>query len=185
MSHAYQSARMEREKMYQPIEKTYLTEEEYQAYIMLQTEHSYNTPEMNAVLKKIQGRDRRGIEAIRDKNVFHQLKDMRMSVKIPPRAPEERYPSASYVSSHPHIVEKSDTGKLYASDYFTHQGEMDMSFVPLQRRVDKTPLSPISGQGQAILGALRSQVGILAAQKDAFAMIDGYREGILRLSQDF
>ena len=186
MSHAYQSARMDKERSYEPVEKTYLTEEEYEAYLVLQTEHSHNSPEMEAVLKKLEGRDRRGIEVFRDKKVFHHLKDMRESIKIPPRAPEERYPSASLISSHPHIVAMSDNGTLYASDYFLpNQNEYNLSFVPLERRADKTPLSPISGQGEAILRAIGSQVGILAAQKDAFAMIDGYREGILSLSQDF
>ena len=176
---------MDREKMYKPIEKTYLTEEEYQAYMLLNTEHSANSPEMNTVLKKIAGRDSRGIEVIRDKKVFHKHKDMRTSIKVPPRAPEERYPSASLVSSHPHIVDKSETGKLYASDYFRSQEtEYDLSFVPLQRRPDMTPLSPIAGQGNAILGALRSQDGILTARQDAFAMLDGWRENLIRMSED-
>jgi len=186
MSHAAQLARMERFKQYEPVEQTWLTEAEYQDYLRLTQEHTVETPEMKAVLAKIQGRDFRGIRAKMDTRLFHHSHDMRDTVKLPPRPSEERYPSASLVSSHPHATEKSDTGKLYATDYFRKdEGESERTFVALQRRVDKTPLSPILGQPQALFNSFRMDAGVLPARQGAIDEILplGYRQGLVRLSQ--
>lgn len=169
MSHRHQAARMERERSYKPIEKTYFTESEYQAYLALQKEHSYNTPEMEAVLKKIHNRNPAGFELKKDRRILQHFYDMRTSIALPPRAPEARYPRSTDVSAHKHIVQQTDSGKIYASDYFRGtRDEYDLSFVALQRRVDKTPLTPILGQNEAIFQSIRTQESIFAGTQLAF-----------------
>jgi hypothetical protein len=176
---------MDRDRQYQPVEKTYFTEEEYQAYLMLKEEHSYNTPLMEAVLQKIRNRNPDGFEVRKDKRLMKTMRDMRTSVKLPPRASEEHYPRASDVSSHPHTVNMSDTGSLYASDYFLpNQNEYNLTFIPLERRVDKTPLSPIQGQGQAIFDSLLTEDRVFFGRQLAFQgnIPDAFRHGFVRMS---
>ena len=188
MSHAYQSARMERERSYKPVEKTYFTEEEYQAFLALKAEYSYHTPEMKAVIKKVENRNPRGFVIKPDRRVMRREKDMRSSVYIPPEAPNERYPRATDVSSHPHIVNKSDTGKLYYSDYFKpDKNEYDLSFVALQRRFDMTPQSPMIGESKAVRDSMRHQADIFAGTQLAFqgAIPDAFRHKFITLSQEY
>jgi hypothetical protein len=178
---------MERERSYKSPEPIYLTESEYQMFKYLDTPDNIfpDTPEAHALVKKLAGKDIRNIQVKKDMRIMRTTKDMRTSVHLPPRASEEHYPRASDVSSHPHAVGKTDTGKLYASDYFRgNQNEYQLSFLPLQRRVDKTPQSPIIGQGKAIIDSIRTQEGIFAGTQLAFqgAIPDAYRQGFIALS---
>ena len=189
MSHAYQSSRMDRERHYEPVEPIYLSETEYHIFKYLDTPDNIfpETPEAKALLAKLAGKDIRNLQVRPDRRVMRQSKDMRSSVHLPPDAPEARYPRATDVSSHPHAVGKSDTGKLYASDYFLpNQNEYDLTFMPVQRRVDKTPLSPSLGQGKAINDSIRTQDGIFAGTQLAFqgAIPDAYRQGFIVLSAE-
>ena len=189
MSHAYQSARMVRERSYKSAEPIYLTESEYQIFKYLDNPDNIiaETPEQKALVKKLAGRDIRNIQVKKDMRLMKLTKDMRTSVHLPPRASEEHYPRATDVSSHPHAVGKTSTGKLYASDYFLpNQNEFDLSFVPLQRRVDKTPLSPIIGQGKAIIDSIRTEESIFAGTQLAFQGVipDAYRQGFISLSAE-
>lgn len=190
MSHSYQSARMAREASYKPIEPIYLTEDEYQIFKQLDKpdEMFPETPEAHALIKKLAGKDIRNLQVKPDRRLIKHSKDMRTSVHLPPRASEEHYPRASDVSSHPHAVGKTVTGKLYVSDYFRgNQNEYDLSFMPLQRRIDKTPLSPIIGQYKAIRNSLRTQDAIFAGTQLAFqgAIPDVFRNGFVTYSQDY
>ena len=189
MSHAYQSARMDRERSYEPIEPIYLTQEEYVIYKYLDTADYIfpDTPETQAVFKKLAGKDIRNIQVIPDRRIIQRQKEMRTPIQLPPQPNEQRYPRATDVSSHPHAVGMSFVEKLYASDYFKpNQNEYDVSFVPLQRREDKTPLSPIIGQGKALLATIVPQHGIFAGTKLAFqgAIPDAYKDGFITLSQE-
>lgn len=190
MSHSYQSARMDRERSYKPIEPIYLTEDEYLIFKQLDRPDDIfpETPQAHALIKKLAGRDIRNLRVKPDIRLIKQSKDMRTSVHLPPRASEEHYPRASDVSSHPHAVGKTVTGKLYVSDYFRgNQNEYDLSFMPIQRRVDKTPLSPIIGQHKAIRNTIRTQDGIFAGTQLAFqgAIPDAFRQGFVLYSQDY
>lgn len=189
MSHSYQSALMDRERSFETAEPIYLTEEEYQIYKYLDTADYIfpETPEAQAVFKKLAGKDIRNIQVYPDRRVIKKQKDMRSAIDLPPEPNEQRYPRATDVSSHPHAVGKSDVGKLFASDYFLpNQNEYDVSFVPLQRREDKTPLSPIIGQGKALLATVVPQHGIFAGKQSAFqgAIPDAYKQGFITLSQE-
>jgi len=189
MSHSYQSARMENERRYKSAEPIYLTEEEYQLFKYLDNPDNIypETPEEIALLKKLEGKDIRNIQVKKDRRVLKQLHDMRTSVALPPRASEEHYPRSTDVSSHNHMVEKSYIGKFYASDYFRgNQNEYDLSFIPLERRVDMTPMSPIIGQGKAIIDSIRTQEDIFAGTQLAFQgeIPDAYRQGYVRLSAE-
>lgn len=180
---------MDRERSYEPVEPIYLTEEEYQIYKILDTADYIfpDTPEAQAVFKKLAGKDIRNIQVYPDRRAMRRTKDMRSAIDLPPQPNEQRYPRATDVSSHPHAVGMSDTGKLYASDYFLpNQNEYDLSFVPLQRRVDKTPLSPIIGQGKALLATVVPQHGIFSATQSAFqgAIPDAYKQGFITLSEE-
>lgn len=193
MSHSSQAARMEFEKRYPPQNQVWLTIPEYDAYLMLKGEHSYNTPEMEAVLAKIDSVPNPTIKVKRDRRIMRQTRDMVTSIQLPPRAPESRYPRATDVSSHGHIVAKSDTGMLYTSDYFKpEQSPYEASYMPLQRREDKTPLSPINGQSNATYNAFRfntqnQDAGTFYAKQLAFQMMvpDAYRQEYLRASEDY
>jgi hypothetical protein len=179
---------MERERSYKPVEKTYFTEEEYQAFLTLKAQTSYLTPEMKAVVKKVENRNPAGFVVKPDRRIMRRERDMRSSVYIAPEAPNERYPRATDVSSHPHIVNKSDTGKLYYSDYFKpEKNEYDLSFVALQRRYDMTPQSPMIGESKAIHDSVRTQADIFAGTQLAFqgAIPDAYRNGFITLSQEY
>jgi len=141
---------------------------------------------MEAVYKKVAGHRTTDIVGKRDRRLMKHSRDMRTAIHLPPRAPEERYPHATDVSSHPHIVEKSDTGRVYASDYFREQlSEFGLSFVALQRREDKTPLSPITNQGKAIIDVIR-QSGIFPATQLAFQgeIPIAYKHNILKIAQE-
>jgi hypothetical protein len=181
---------MAREASYKPIEPIYLTENEYLIFKQLDRPDDTfpETPEAHALIKKLAGRDIRNLKVKPDRRVMRRERDMRSSVYIAPEAPNARYPRATDVSSHPHIVNMSDTGKLYVSDYFKAlQNEYDLSFVPLQRRVDMTPLSPIIGQGKALHAIIRTEADIFAGTQLAFqgAIPDVFRNGFVTYSQEY
>jgi hypothetical protein len=166
----------------------YLTEEEYALYkAVYTTDVDYApTKEALALIEKLDGKDIRNLQVRPDGRLMKKSNDMRPYIALPPEAPEERYPRSTDVSSHPHAVLMSGGSKLYASDYFLHPlSSYDLSFVPLQRRVDKTPLSPINGQGHAILQSIRTDESIFAGTQLAFqgAIPEAYRQGFVRLSE--
>jgi hypothetical protein len=188
MSHGRNMAQEMRQRFSEPAEPVYLTEEEYQLFKFIDTPDNRfeDTPETEALIAKISGKDMRNIQVRPDGRVMKKVNDMRAYIALPPDAPEARYPRSTDVSSHPHAVLMSGGSKLYASDYFLHPlNPHDLSFVPVERRVDKTPLSPINGQGHAILQSIRTDESIFAGTQLAFqgAIPEAYRQGFVRLSE--
>jgi hypothetical protein len=140
-----------------------LTEPEYNAFLALhEEERPFNTPEMDRVAEKVRGKR---VAVKRNPNVFHhQRGDARLTVKLPPRGVAQ-YP----VMAHSTTLQLSESVSNTKNDgrvFLPGQPEQEASFVAMEDKQHwATPLSPILGQGLAIVGMLRTQAGILKAHK--------------------
>jgi len=182
MSHAYQFARMRRFAVEQIAE---LTESEYNAFLALgDDERPFNTPEMERVLEKVRGKR---VAVKRNHNVFHhQRGDARLTVRLPPRAVAQ-FP----VMAHSKTLQLSESVSNAKNDgivFLPGQPEQEASFLPMEdKKPWATPLSPVIGQGRAIVNMLREQgVGILKAHRTQPVgdIPEALRHNFVRLSDE-
>ena len=185
-----EAARLMRERMreYAMPEPIYLSNEEYNTYQNLVNSLPEAQEKTEALVQKLAGRDLRNVQVRPDiRTINYRATDARLSVLLPPRAPESRYPRATDVSSHGHMVNKSQyNGKLYATDYFRpSESEYNKTFVPLERKVEATPLSPITGNFTNIRRAVRAGAGIFHATQNAFQgnIPDAFKDGYVTFSE--
>jgi hypothetical protein len=141
-----------------------------------------------AIANKLKGKDLRNLQVRPDsRTIHHRTTDARLSVLLPPRAPESRYPRATDVSSHNNKVTKSQQiGPLYATDYFRpSESEYNKTFVPLERKIEATPLSPIVGNFSNIRRAVSENAGIFSATQSAFQgnIPDAFKDGYITFSE--